>query len=214
MLVLPAACGGGDADDEATGGTGTRAPAEEPSDDRSGELPDADAAISDAEDIADSEPATGEPDGDQAGDGEVAPVGAESATAPDDKPDAELDPCTLVTAEEWRAWLDDTEPDGGPVHLEYGEACGHLAEGDEVRLAIALIELGDRRWLDGVDSETVDVGGHDARWAEAHPIAASSTLTVATPAGEIIVEMSGGDREQQRDGAVHFAELALARVQS
>jgi hypothetical protein len=204
VLSTFAACG----DDDATRTTGPSASAELPSD----ELPSAADAVSDAEDVPEASDAGPEPpDG---GETDVDTGGEVTKPVPDEIVDDDLDPCTLVTAEEWAGWLDDTEPDGAPVHLEYGEACGFLAEGDEIRLAIALIDLGNGSWLDDVDTETVDVDGHDARWAEAHPIDASSTLTVDTPAGEIIIEMSGGDRERQLDGAIHFATLALDRVPS
>jgi hypothetical protein len=214
MLVLPACGGGGSDADDATGGG---SPAAKTTDETgqapaSGALPDAAAAISDATDLRDSAPDPGEPDGERASN-DAATAGRDQPL-PDDQPDAQLDPCSLVTRDEWDDWLDGTEPDGPPVHLEYGEACGFLSEGDEVRLAIALIDLGGESWLDGEDSETIDVEGREARWAQDYPIDASSTLAVTTDAGELVIEMSGGSREQQRDGAEHFASLALARVPS
>ena len=65
---------------------------------------------------------------------------------------------------------DDTELDGDPVHSSTARRAADLAEGDEIRLAIARSTSASESWLDDdVDSETVDVDGHDAQWAEGLP---------------------------------------------
>ena len=138
------------------------------------------------------------------------------------------DPCTLVTAGEFSAWAG-SAVSGDPLVLEDGEACGFVAEGDRLRMAIGVIPIstGDQRFLppDGAGLEGVDVQpatGVDTSvdvervvWVPRYPVEDSGVLVVEGQGFDLVVEMSSRDGRSGaslRDGAAHFATLALGRL--
>ena len=147
---------------------------------------------------------------------EVAESGAEGEIASEEEIE-ELDPCSLITVEEWAAWRGVDASTAERVPLEYGDACGWRDEDDAVRLALAVIESSGGSWLpDDVAAETVEVGTRTARWAVGYPVDVSSVLVVELDGAELILEMSaldGPDWDSLRAGAVELAGIAAGRWQ-
>lgn len=156
-------------------------------------------------------PADGEPLGDVTTDG-IPVIAVEEGHA------AQIvDPCSLVLAEEWADWSGGgTIPE--PQRLEDGDACGWIAAGDQLRMAVGLFAAGgDGRWLSAGDlanASRVPGIGDSALWLQSWPVVQSSTLVVAVGHIDLVIEMSAltADEERMLDGATHFAELILDRI--
>lgn len=174
-----------------------------------------DAAEADAHDDIAAE--AGEP----VGEDELGEVGAE--LVPEEvsgDPEAEsgwVDPCTLVEDAEWGEWTG--QGLGTPRQpLEDGDACGWISRDDDLRMAIGVFTaLGAERWLTAEEAsrgEPVADVGDRALWLENWPVEQSSTLVVEVGDVDVVVEMSARDAEDDRlrNGALHFAELALGRL--
>lgn len=206
IVVLVAACGGGEADDpsgEATADDVAAWPFDEDPDESTD--PPAE----------DDTPSGEEPSGgERAGEDLTGGSGVEAAETPID----ETDPCSLVTLAEWASWRQVDSASAEQKPLEGGDACGYLTEDDTVRLALATVEMEGGSWLpDDVASEAVDVDGHRARWAIDYPVEVSSVLVVEVGDAELILEMSARDGTSDADlraGAVDLAAKALGRLQS
>jgi hypothetical protein len=133
-----------------------------------------------------------------------------------------LDPCALVLIPEWEAWTSEAlgaEGLGTPATvLEDGEACGWMAAGDGVRMALGIFRAaGPGRWLSDAEAAAatpVDGLGHDAYWLSAWPLEQSSTLVVQAADLDVVIEVSARDASDAllRDGAQHFATLVLDRL--
>ena len=131
--------------------------------------------------------------------------------------DRELDPCSLVTNEEWVQWSGiGTAP--VPQPLEDGDACGWIAADDHLRMAIgAFPAASEQRWLtqdDVAGAATVAGIGDSAWWLESWPVGQSSTLVVEIGELDLVIEMSAlqPDQEDLLEGARHFAEIAIERL--
>lgn len=182
-------------------------------------------AVESRAEVDDTEPGVGEPDPGadsvEAG-GVLADVPAEPSFADGDEdvdgqePEGQ-DPCSLVTQDEWAAWLDSPPSETSVLWLEEGTACGFIDRDDTVRLALSVIEL-DGPWLppEVTASTIVLTGGQSALWAKGYPAPESSTLVVETDSGaQLVIEISARGRGGDRDlgaAAAAFAELALGRI--
>lgn len=161
-------------------------------------------------------PADGPVDGEPVGD---APTDEDPVVALEEsEADEVVDPCSLVTTEEWSAWSGGRGASPAPQSLEDGDACGWIAAGDELRMAIGLFPAAaDERWLTAGDialaTAVPGIGDH-AWWLESWPVAQSSTLVVTVGQLDVVIEMSAltADHERLLDGALHFAELILGRI--
>lgn len=132
-----------------------------------------------------------------------------------------LDPCTLVTGDEFAAWAGDEAP-AEPMPLEEGEACGFINDADDARLAIGVIPLaepGGERFVPpeaGGQQVVDDVGidGATVRWIVAYPVEQSSTLVVEADAFDLVLEVSAlqPDDESMKEAAIAFARLAAPRI--
>ena len=132
-----------------------------------------------------------------------------------------VDACALVSPDEWGAW---TEREFGnasgqpPVDLEDGDACGWIAPGDRLRMAVAAFyAAGTSRWLDPAAADAgdpVEGLGDMAVWLAGWPLSVSSTLVIEAGPYDLVIEMSSldGNQELMLEGARHFAAIALERL--
>lgn len=151
--------------------------------------------------------------------GEIGDMDAEGTSSEifDDTEIPPLDPCSLITLDEWAAWRNVDVSAAANVELEYGDACGYVTDDDEIRLAITVVDHGLEPWLsDDVLTIQVDVGNSVGSWATGYPVDGSSLLVVDLGAADLILEISSRDgtgSETLRDGAVHLASLAMLRYE-
>lgn len=216
-IVLLTSCGSGSAGSSSDGvsSPGGDASDDELTGDTSG-WPFADETAAPAEfDPVPPDPATEPRDGEALP--EVAASGGPDGEIASEEQIEELDPCSLITVEEWASWRGVDASTAEQVPLEYGDACGWRDADDTVRLALALIESAGGSWLpEDVPAEAVDVDGRTARWAVGYPVDVSSVLVVELDAAELILEMSAlGDAADDSllAGAVELATIAVGRWQ-
>lgn len=174
--------------------------------------------------LPDEPPVDGEPSDDALGQLGAQDPPEDAETAPSDPPDGirEVDPCSLLSDEEWSEWLDgavgssdDTETG---IVLEDGEACGWIGDGDSIRLAVGVFRAdGEERWIDpavGASAEPIQDLGDEAFWLPRWPVEESSTMIVLAGDFDLVIEMSAhqASRSILLDGARRFASIMLARL--
>ncbi len=214
LIVLAAGCGGAEPGSALpTGPTAGGSPAADPTAGPMSEWPFEDEVEAAGE--PEVVPPDAEPDtADAEILDEVAVTGAEGAEA-DDTALEEFDPCELVTPAEWAGWRGVPVDEVTQVELEGGEACGYMDTSDEVRLAVAVIDMSDGSWLpDDLQAEDVEVGSLPGRWVTGYPVEVSSVLVVTLDGAELVLELSarnGIDRALLRDGAIGLASGAVSR---
>lgn len=126
-----------------------------------------------------------------------------------------IDPCELLTLEEWARWRDVDPSQAWTDPLEGGLACGYGTQDDAVRVAFAMLTPS---WITGYAAEaTTEVGGRAATWSIQFPIPESSILVVpVTDDLELVLEVSRraeGGSATMLDGAVALATIILERYE-
>lgn len=135
-----------------------------------------------------------------------------------------VEPCSLVTIEEWAGIRGTDAEDISQVILEDGDACGFKDGEDLVRVAWAPFAIpGNGGWLPSdLSVQYVGVeGALYAQWVEHYPLDVSSVLEVWRRGemprggqGYLVVEVSARDDTPQSELqrlAVELAETALPR---
>lgn len=149
-----------------------------------------------------------------------------------EEPVPDLDPCTLVTLDEWANIIGQSASEVEQLPLEYGDACGYLESADTQRVAIGVVKwfaqsgdadvdastLVDSRY--GNDSQTaswqaVTVGNSEGLFASGLPVTKSSLLVVKLDdATDLVVEISSQqpNASSHRELGLKVAAIALPRA--
>lgn len=151
-----------------------------------------------------------------------------------DEPVPDLDPCTLLTLDEWAEIVGTTATDVEQLPLEYGEVCGYLESSDTQRVAIGVVKWFVEPGDTGVDSTTrtedryghqgrtttwdpITVGDSQALFASGLPVAKSSLIVVSLDdETDLVIEVSSTtpNADSHRDVGSQVGAIALPRARA
>lgn len=173
----------------------------------------------------------GEPEGDDELAMESSPEG-DGEELVGEEPVADVDPCTLLTVDEWADIVGVATTAVEQLPLEFGDACGYLESSDAQRVAMGVVswfvESGsveadpkfsaeDRYGHPGREStwDSINVGDSRGQFASGLPVAKSSLMVIALDAAtDLVIEVSSTtpNAAAHRELAMKVGAIALTRT--
>lgn len=148
-----------------------------------------------------------------------------------DEPEPDLDPCSLLSLEDWANIVGKAADQVEQIPLEYGEVCGYLEQSDTQRVAIGIVkwfnsesdqgaspqELAELRYGNigqTTSWESITVDQYGGLFATGVPVAKSSLVVVTLDEEtDLVIEVSSvkPDASVHRQLGVKVADIAVQR---